>query len=565
MQRTALKTILLGLSLLLPAGVISARVVDLGFSASLFVYLGLFGFLALCQFGVAWIRHAIVRWPLALLLGGSSGGAFAFEATLGDPLTYDSFITMLHSVNSLSDAVSQFGGQLLLPVFAACAATLGIGLAPSKAHAVPQSIAIASPFAAIILLSAMFFLRGGEGGGGLPGAFITPALGSVYAIDGAINQPEPRQPVRISRQGPAVARDIVLIVDESISANYLDINLPEGVRSGLGEKRPGFTIHNFGFASSITHCSAGTNFTLRHGGTREDYRRINASQPAIWAYAKRAGMETVYIDAQGKRGALQNHMDEAEVAQIDRFIQPYAIPIVDRDHFAAKTLTNLLNDNVAQFIYVNKMGAHFPITDKYPASAMRYRPAEKQGRYLGIGELRSRDALDRSAAEWRHYRNTYRNTVEWNVGRFFDIVFTAAKPHAATIFYTSDHGQDLHERGNPGSATHCEPEPMMEEGIVPLVVIESGDPTRNWANAVTTGYNARTHFRIFPTLISLMGYDQLAVRRAYGKTLYDPGRDVLEFNARFNARLGADPVWKKIDLTKLSRPPTSDLDRVDGE
>jgi glucan phosphoethanolaminetransferase (alkaline phosphatase superfamily) len=49
------------------------------------------------------------------------------------------------------------------------------------------------------------------------------------------------------------------------------------------------------------------------------------------------------------------------------------------------------------------------------------------------------------------YRNAYKNTVLWNVGEFFARVFAQAKLSNALLIYTSDHGQDLHERGNRGS------------------------------------------------------------------------------------------------------------------
>ncbi|HCY03140.1 MAG TPA: sulfatase, partial [Erythrobacter sp.] len=89
---------------------------------------------------------------------------------------------------------------------------------------------------------------------------------------------------------------IVLIVDESISGHYLDINHPRGVRSGLAEARPGVEIANFGVAASATNCSAGSNLVLRFAGTRDSYRRDIAVGPSLWDYAAHAGLETVYID-----------------------------------------------------------------------------------------------------------------------------------------------------------------------------------------------------------------------------------------------------------------------------
>src|SRR3546814_10073345 len=80
-------------------------------------------------------------------------------------------------------------------------------------------------------------------------------------------------------------------------------------------------IYNYGLAASVTNCSVGSNVTLRYGGTRKDYQRINGTQPSIWAYARKAGLRTVYIDSQRTGGALQNMMTDEERALIDTFLQ----------------------------------------------------------------------------------------------------------------------------------------------------------------------------------------------------------------------------------------------------
>ena len=90
-------------------------------------------------------------------------------------------------------------------------------------------------------------------------------------------------------------------------------------------------MHNFGYAASITNCSAGVNYTLRFGGTREDYARINARMPSIWEYARAAGLQTVFLDAQRTGRMLINRMTERELEDIDQWIQLDGVPIRDRD------------------------------------------------------------------------------------------------------------------------------------------------------------------------------------------------------------------------------------------
>src|SRR3546814_13481670 len=82
----------------------------------------------------------------------------------------------------------------------------------------------------------------------------------VCSSDLAVSDPaRPREDVRlVPRPAPDSGTDrgdIVLIVDESIAARYLDINDPAGVRSGLARPPAGVRVANFGVAASITNCS----------------------------------------------------------------------------------------------------------------------------------------------------------------------------------------------------------------------------------------------------------------------------------------------------------------------
>jgi lipid A ethanolaminephosphotransferase len=277
--------------------------------------------------------------------------------------------------------------------------------------------------------------------------------------------------------------------------------------------------------------------------------------PSLFANAKRAGFGTVYIDAQRGGGAYQNGMDDRERRDIDRFVQFDAVPVADRDRAAADALVAALHNGRRDVVLVNKMGAHFPVADKYPADRMRYRPALPRGRTAAVTEMQLPENLVTGAESWRRYRNSYRNTLLWTVGGFFDRLFAGGVPAGTLIVYTSDHGQTLHERGDAGTTTHCSPAPAPEEGAVPLVVIGGDDA---WATAARRHFDATSHYRIFPTLLAAMGYDKGAVRRLYGPGLDAPARDPLTFNARFNARLGRGPLWVAIRPKALPAPPAQD-------
>ncbi|MCG7348626.1 sulfatase-like hydrolase/transferase [Sphingomonas sp. ACRSK] len=553
-MRTTAKLLLILVYLLTGAGGIAERLQSLGLSPGLPIYLGLFGLLALALVAAAFTRPWALRWALATLLCAAAFFLDSYEAITREPMSYDAFINMWNSAASAPEAIDQHAGAMAGTFARSLLLFSGLVLPPQGSLRWGR-LAPVAPLAGVLLLAAILFVRGGEGGTGLPGPFTPLAYSSLFLYERLAEGAPHRKPVALRPVRPP-SGDIVLIVDESVAGNYLDLNSPSGARSGLLQPRPGVAVHDFGLAASITNCSVGSNVTLRHGGTREDYRRINATMPSIFDYAKAAGLRTVYLDAQGTGGRLQNLMDAQERRQIDRFVQFDRVPVRDRDMAVADRLAASLRNDTPEFVLVNKVGAHFPVHDKYPDTYMRHRPALARGHYVGISDTGDRTGFGGTAAEWVRYRNAYRNTLDWNVGAFFDRLLDRADLSRATLIYTSDHGQDLHETGSPGSNTHCSGDPVPQEGLVPLLVIDGGASAGlSWVKAAAANRNRMSHYRIFPTLLGLMGYPEPAVRRLYGEALTAPTADPFTFNTRFNARLGLEPRWEKIDLAKIAPAP----------
>ena len=543
-----LKEGLLALYLLTTAPAVVERTVSLGLSSALALFLVLWAASATALVIPAYSRPFLVRLAWAVLFVGAGLFVATFQAVTGQFLTYDAFINMVSSTGDAGNALAQYGRSFLLPLLSSALLAVAILLRPRR----PVRFAGLAPLAGLILLSLLLYVRGGEGARGIP----PPLTGLSYtglALYEAAHEPRAvREPVAIKPR-TASAGDLVFIIDESIAGQYLDLNDARGVRSGLLESRPGLSVANFGYAASITNCSWGSNLTLRYGGTREDYRRIDASGPSLFAYAKAAGFHTVYIDAQ-RLDPAKLPLSQDELAGVDRTISLAGNPVVERDKDAAALVSRYLHDGTRDFILVNKVGAHFPVHDKYPDAYLRYRPALPRGRFLNVSDTGSRAGFGGTPAEWRQYRNAYRNTLLWNVGAFFDRLL-APGIGKATIVYTSDHGQNLHETGGPGVNTHCSPEPVQEEGLVPLAVIAGGEGAAHWSQAASLNRNRATHYQIFPTLLSMMGYDEKEVARRYGPGLDRRSTALFAFNARFNARLGRGPDWRTIDLTRIVKRP----------
>ncbi|CRL47474.1 MULTISPECIES: sulfatase-like hydrolase/transferase [unclassified Pseudomonas] len=556
-----LKEVLLVLYLLKNYDYYLERLSAMGIGFPVLLFGGMFIALTVALFMTAYIRQTLVRHLFALVMFVSAVFFDVYTRVTADYLTYSSFVSLVYSGGFIQEAIYQYRDAIISGLLGGMLLLFGIGLKPRRRMPLPGALLVAAPVLGVLLLSAVLFVRAGEGARGLPIMYTPLAYLNLFTYEALHNTVGPREPVSLARNDVPVGHDIVLIIDESISGNYLDINAPFGVHSNLKEPRPGVDIFNYGYAASIANCSADTNVTLRYGGTRADYMRINTTMPSIWQYARKAGLRTVYIDAQRTGGNLQNLMNDAEKKDIDEFVQFDQTSVRDRDMAAAAKLVDLLNDGKPELVVINKVGAHFPVHDKYPDGFMAYRPTLPRGQFVEVADTGKRDGFNGQPDDWVLYRNAYKNTLLWNVGEFFSRVFAQADLSNALLIYTSDHGQDLHERGNPGLNTHCGGDPVEEEGLVPLVVIQgSGLKTLDWSAQLAANKDRSSHYNIFPTLLQLMGYDLAGVEALYGKPLSVSTADEFTFNYRFNARLGAKPEWKHIDLESIVTPsqtPTS--------
>jgi glucan phosphoethanolaminetransferase (alkaline phosphatase superfamily) len=124
-------------------------------------------------------------------------------------------------------------------------------------------------------------------------------------------------------------RHIVLIVDESVRADYLDWSPGNLYTPELARLKS--RIMDFSPAASGGVCSHYSNAILRFSASRNDLGRQLLFNPTIWAYAKMAGIRSVFIDAQAainrNPGKLQNFMPPDEALQIDHIhVMPGDLP-----------------------------------------------------------------------------------------------------------------------------------------------------------------------------------------------------------------------------------------------
>lgn len=409
------------------------------------------------------------------------------------------------------------------------------------------------PSLPMILIVGTLYLRNGEGTSGMPNQFKIPGFLMTLAVEVALKGSPPlRQIVSVTPQQAERPKHVVIVMDESIRGDLLDINNPGSAHSGLLEYKDRIT--NFGVASSLANCSASSNVSFRYAVTRENYLNDIKRHPSIWAYAKKAGYRTYYLDGQRESGGLQNFMDEAELREIDEFFQlPKGTKPADRDiNLARKIRGILLETKQAAFIYVNKMGAHFPYEGKYPETARSFHPTLVQS-YLGNTPdiPAAKSTGQETEVEHLQFKNSYLNAVSWNVGGFFKELLPQLDLREIILLYTSDHGQDLHENGKKGLNTHCNSGAASpEEGRVPLFVM-SGDPVflSSMQAAAKNNFNKASQFNVVPSVLSWLGYDitSAPLKNNVEKDLTQDLRiEDQKFLSTYFVRFGSRPYWNTI-------------------
>jgi lipid A ethanolaminephosphotransferase len=427
------------------------------------------------------------------------------------------------------DAVETFWQRMLWPTAKVAGLTLLL-LVPPRVAMLSQRSLLLLPLLPILLCAGLLYRTGGYGVEGLPVQFSTIGLGGLLAA-----YPLPtveREPVRLARtRTPAVSK-ILLVVDESVRADFIDLTNPAGVTPTLARNRA--SIVSYGIATSASNCSQAGNAILRMGANPRTLGRGDNSilrNPTIWRYAKATGYETTFLDAQAENGVLIDYMTPVEKALLDRFIQIEVRPAYQRDHEAAQRLRDILRLPTPQFVYLNKHGAHYPYDRDYPMEAGRFRPTAG----VGMG------TPDRPAV-----LNSYRNAVEWSTDGFFRILLDGLDLKDVLIVYTSDHGQNLLEDGDP--VTHCRGTPSYREAMVPLLVITGHEDLRTrFMLAADRNQNRVSQFQVFPTLLELFGFDPEGIRRKYYLSLLDDVTERLGYTSgTVFGRFGVPPKWHPV-------------------
>ena len=501
---TLLKVFLLVLFVASTNHGVGARILEFwarGYWLALVVFLGIWSLALLALTISAFLPRLWVRlcWAVPIALS-TLAGAVVFSIARVQLSLFEVVLYWSERAH-WGDALESYSAWLYQPLLLVLVGIVAM-LLPVTIRLPRVRLLYAVPLTPILATSVLLIHQGGEGTRALPEQFNAISMTVVLVLGSSQFDSEfSRESVALDLAGSPPVDHVILIVDESVRADFLDLNLERGVTPFLRSR--GESIANFGYAVSASNCSLFSNLTLRFGGTPERVSESIRSGPSIWSYAHAAGFRTVYVDAQYVGGALQNGMTAVERGTIDEFVQFDGFSRPERDHEAARELRRITSSPDRHFVYVNKNGSHFPYIRNYPRQAAPFEPDMEPGEALG----RSRERL----------LNSYKNSIRWTVDGFFRELLSDDLSNTVVI-YTSDHGQNLMDRG---VVFQCDSsDPHFLEGLVPLLVL-TGDQELavRVTDAAARNRGRATHFEIFPTLLELFGFERSEVASAYGEGL----------------------------------------------
>lgn len=563
----ALKLVLIVVYLLGSNRMLIERVGHIGLKPGLLVFAAIWLICLVSMLALAFHARTVTRvgWSIAFFLASTMSLSHAL--IVSRHLGLSDFEQLLGLVGFADNLVGFHDTELVLAVLWSLLGVMALNLPPVLPSPTWLPAPLAWPLrnpglmqlAPILAIAAIVYLRGGEGSNGFPGQYNPAAFAFVLAAEKVLEPATPaREEVALAHPGKRPFRHVVLVMDESVRGDYIDINVDDGVETGLRPLGP--ALFNFGIAASAANCSSTSNASVRYGVTRDSYLRDLDVNPSFWRYASQAGYRTIYIDAQRQGGRLHNFMDERERAEIDEFVQLDAsLPLDQKDIQAGRRLNEMLKRSQPSFIYVNKVGCHFPYEGKYPADRTLYSPTMERTYFSNEVDpkIASQPQADgtNSEARWRQV-NSYRNCVAWNTREFFREMLADAPLDDTLVLYTSDHGQNFHEDGSSGAQTHCTIGPASAgEGRVPLVAITRKAGVAAPLRAAANGNRDKaSHFNVYPTVLWAMGYPAPASGGNFEPDLFATlPADNRRFLSTYFVRFGREPVWNSLGESEQLR------------
>lgn len=298
----------------------------------------------------------------------------------------------------------------------------------------------------------------------------------------------PRESVAV-HSGTRPQNNIIFVIDESVRGDHLSINnYNRATTPYLEQLAQQHWLYNWGIAAAGTTCSFASDSLLFTGinptqlpDTGFQIRKV----PNIFQYARAMGYQNHFLDAQKESFWLGTSHDQTYVDDWQSAASFVSSQRYDRDAVLAKKINEIVQNSTGHFIWVIKLGVHYPYARAFSPTAAEWMPIDQS---VQIDPTRKEEMI-----------NAYDDALKYNLESFFQNLAIEKWQRRNILIYTSDHGQTLSEHGE--QHTHCgtAADTFPTEATVPLFIISRE------TISVDTGYRA-SHGNIFATLLDFMEF-----------------------------------------------------------
>lgn len=297
-------------------------------------------------------------------------------------------------------------------------------------------------------------------------------------------EPPARQSVSLVPR--RVDTNIIFIVDESIRSDHLSVNgYHRETTPYLDVLRDQGKLITWGDALAGDTLSFPSNHALLTGIYPAGDLRTDTA-PSIFQYAKARGYKTHYFDAWGPAFWLGRPADLKDIDGHKHNGHYSEVPAFQLDEAIANEVHPIIAETTANFIWINKHGAHYGYHHCYPQDQAVWKP-----------EWRDSDTLNNMQDAAKHERllNSYDNALRYNLNSFFQKLMGESDGilQDTFILYTSDHAETLSDHGENWGHGRGTP----NERLVPAILMAQ-------PGKVSSLQPGASHSNLFATLLTLM-------------------------------------------------------------
>lgn len=310
----------------------------------------------------AFTKMRIRIFLYALFIFGSMTYLIYYFTTGSEP-DYEDFRTLMDARVMIGDAALSYQGAIIQAILYHIPITIGFFLFPNIHMGWKGTLAAIMLY--LLALSGLLMIIYNKSGKGTNGraSYMTPVAQistftylNFLRADAASFEYFPRTtPTKADLITPK-AKNIILVMDESIRGDMIELNSPRNTTPAL-LNYPQNSLLNFGIVASFSNCSDTSNLAMRKlPRLNKEPSDLFIDPTTVWDLAMTAGFKPFVIDAQHNATGHNFYTDE-ELTEVTN-IHGSALK---NDGAVVDTIEQILTQNSAPvFIYAGLKGSHFP-------------------------------------------------------------------------------------------------------------------------------------------------------------------------------------------------------------